>query len=114
MERAYALRDARERERQQLVQEKLDKQWRDGLDEARTSDSHANNIKCKQTVLDQISEKIRRKQELTAEEDSKVAEWKRIWDDQERQEIEKEERRKDADRKLVEGLRAQVPLFILL
>lgn len=108
MERAYALRDARERERQLLVQEKLDKQWRDGLDEARTSDSHANNIKCKQTVLDQISEKIRRKQELTDEEDLKVVEWKKIWDNQERVEIEKEERRKEADRKLVEGLRAQI------
>eukprot|EP01042_Synura_sphagnicola_P003214 gene3214-3972_t len=107
MDRAHALRDAREKERQDFVRERLEKQWRDGLDEARAKDSAAKNFQVKQEVLGQISEKIRLKQELTKEEDLRVQEWKKQLDELEQLEQKKEEMRKQADQRLLEGLRAQ-------
>jgi len=108
MDRAHALRDAREKERQDFVRERLEKQWRDGLDEARAKDSAAKNFQVKQEVLGQISEKIRLKQELTKEEDLRVQEWKKQLDELEQLEQKKEEMRKQADQRLLEGLRAQM------
>ena len=114
-ERAYALRDAREKERLRFVQERLDKQWRDGLDEARAKDSAAKNYQVKQDVLAQISEKIRNKQRLTEEEDAKVAIWKKQLDELEAIEKQKEEMRRAADQELLQGLRDQVfPTLILI
>jgi hypothetical protein len=39
MAKAYALRDAREASRSQVVKEKYDLQWREACDDARTLDS---------------------------------------------------------------------------
>jgi hypothetical protein len=41
MERAYALRDARETERQKIVEEKYHQQWRTACDDVRALDSKA-------------------------------------------------------------------------
>lgn len=41
MERAYALRDARETERQKIVEEKFHQQWRTACDDVRALDSKA-------------------------------------------------------------------------
>jgi hypothetical protein len=41
IERAYALRDARENERRKIVEEKTQQQWRNACDDVRILDSKA-------------------------------------------------------------------------
>lgn len=41
IERAYALRDAREEQRRKIVEEKYNQQWRDACDDVRAMDSKA-------------------------------------------------------------------------
>jgi hypothetical protein len=65
MERAYALRDAREEERRKYVQECYDRQWRDACDDARLLDSKALVNYMSKERLAQIQEKVRRRQQLT-------------------------------------------------
>jgi hypothetical protein len=56
MERAYALRDAREKERLRIVRDKLDEQWRDACDDARTLDSKAMTKFMNEQRLQQIQD----------------------------------------------------------
>jgi cilia- and flagella-associated protein 53 len=77
MERAYALRDARERERNIAVQQKYDAQWRDACDDARTLDSKAMTLYMNQERLRQIEEKKNRKGDLSDQENAFLAEWTR-------------------------------------
>jgi hypothetical protein len=51
VERAYALRDAREEERRKYVQEKYDDQWRGACDGVRTMDSKALTLHMVVTLL---------------------------------------------------------------
>ena len=56
MERAYALREAREKERLRIVREKYDEQWRDACDDARTLDSKAMTRYMNEQRLQQIQD----------------------------------------------------------
>lgn len=80
MERAYALRDAREKERMAIVKQKYDAQWRDACDDARTLDSKAMTLYMNQERLRQIEEKRQRKKELSSAENAFVDEWTRQMD----------------------------------
>mmetsp|Transcript_35100 Transcript_35100/g.35736 ORF Transcript_35100/g.35736 Transcript_35100/m.35736 type:complete len:470 (+) Transcript_35100:203-1612(+) len=107
-ERAYALREKREEERQKNMQERLEKQWKDSLDEFRTANSSALTRVVKEEVLKQIAEKIQRRQNLSDEENSHVTQWKLMRDREEERDRQKEEARRAASQKLVEELRAQI------
>lgn len=80
MERAYALRDARENERMNIVKQKYDAQWRDACDDARTLDSKAMTIHMNQERLRQIEEKRQRKAVLSSQENAFVDEWTKQMD----------------------------------
>mgnify|MGYP003386430312 CR=1 FL=1 len=75
MERAYKLRDERERVRNEHVKASLDKQWRDACDDARTLDSEALLRLVSQQRHEQIEKKVALKQKLTAEEREHTAAW---------------------------------------
>ena len=81
MERAYALRDAREESRQKLVQSKLDLQWREACDDARTLDSKAMRKFMNQERLKQIQDKIKRQEQVSVTENSFLAEWNKQLDE---------------------------------
>lgn len=80
MERAYALRDARESERMKIVKQKYDAQWRDACDDARTLDSKAMTLYMNQERLRQIEEKRMRNKGLSAQENAFVEEWTKQMD----------------------------------
>lgn len=73
MERAHALKDARERERQEFVKSRYDLRWRDACDDARTLDSKAMALFMDKQRQEQIEEKLRRKQGISSEEDAFLA-----------------------------------------
>ena len=75
MERAYALRDAREAARQKIVEEAYNLRWRDSCDDARTLDSKAVELFMNEERLRQIEEKKKRKQELSENENAWLKEW---------------------------------------
>ena len=77
MERAYALRDAREQARATLVKQKYDEQWRDACDDARTLDSKAMTKAMNKERIAQIQAKIERKQQVSGQENSFLTEWNR-------------------------------------
>jgi hypothetical protein len=77
MERAYQLRDNREKEKSAIIKQKLDAQWRDACDDARTLDSKAMTKFMNEERLRQIKEKIERKKELSKNENSFLEEWNR-------------------------------------
>lgn len=81
MERAYALRDARESQRLKLVQEKYNVQWRDACDDARTLDSKAMTQFMNKERVQQIEDKISRKAELSKNENSFLTEWNKQLDE---------------------------------
>lgn len=80
MERAYALRDARENERKAIVKQKYDAQWRDACDDARTLDSKAMTIYMNKERIRQIEEKKARKIQLSSQENAFVDEWTKQMD----------------------------------
>ena len=108
MERAYALRDAREKARQDFVKEKLDQQWRDSCDDARTLDSKAMVKFMNDERVRQIKEKVQRKQMLTSQENDFLAEWNRQLDLLAKRDAEKAELRRRVDRETSEAIRAQM------
>lgn len=108
MERAYQLRDTREKARQEYVQKRLDDQWRDSCDDARTLDSKAMVKFLNQERLRQIQEKIERKQQLSSQEDSFLVEWNRQLDELAKRDTEKAEYRRRIDRETSEAVRNQV------
>ena len=77
MERAYALRDAREETRRKVVQERLDEQWRDACDDARLLDSKALTLHMSKERHQQIQDKIMRNKELSRNENDFMIEWQR-------------------------------------
>lgn len=81
MERAYALRDAREEARQKIVHSKLNQQWRDACDDARTLDSQAMTKYMNEERLRQIEAKKQRKQQLSEKENDFLDEWNRQLDE---------------------------------
>lgn len=108
MQRAYALRDARERARQEYVRQRYDDQWRDSCDDARTLDSKATVIFMNQERLRQIQEKLDRKQELSRQENSFLEEWNRQLDELERRDREKNEFRQRVNNETSAAIRKQI------
>lgn len=108
MERAYALRDARDAQRKQYVQECYDRQWRDACDDARSLDSAALRVHMSNERLRQIEEKKQRKQVLTAEENAFVENWRQQLAAMEEKDRKKQSDRQAADRQMQEGIREQV------
>lgn len=112
MEKAYALRDAREKARQEYVQRRLNDQWRDSCDDARTLDSKAMTLYMNQERLRQIREKVERKQMLSQQEDNFLAEWNRQMEELEKRDREKEEYRRKVDKETSQAIRKQVRVSI--
>lgn len=112
MERAYALRDAREAERKAIVKQKYDAQWRDACDDARTLDSKAMVIFMNQERLRQIEEKRTRKQQLSVQENSFVEEWTRQMDALAARDEEKKAFRRRIDAETSAQIREQVSCFV--
>jgi hypothetical protein len=110
MERAYALRDERERARQEHVREALDQQWRDACDDARTLDSEALLRFVSNERKSQIDEKIRNKVRLTEEEMKFNEDWKRHVEALELSERQKEEHRRKIDEETAHKIKSQVYL----
>lgn len=111
MERAYALRDSREKQRQELVNQKYAQQWRDSCDDARTLDSKATTLFMNQERLRQIREKMDMKKQLSSQENDFLAEWTRQLEEIERREREKEENRLRIERETSEEVKKQVGFF---
>ena len=108
MERAYALRDARENERKAIVKKKYDDQWRDACDDARTLDSKAMTIYMNQERLRQIEEKKLRKIQLSSQENAFVDEWTRQMDALAARDEAKKALRKKIDSETSAQIREQV------
>lgn len=108
MERAYALRDERERARQEHVKAALDQQWRDACDDARTLDSEALLLHVSRERKAQIDEKIRNKVRLTDEEKKFNEEWKKHVESLELAERQKEEHRRQIDQETAEKIKDQI------
>lgn len=108
MERAYALRDAREKARLEYVRKKLDDQWRDSCDDARTLDSKALLRFMNDERLNQIKEKREKKQMLSQQEDKFFEEWNRQLEELAKRDAQKNEYRRRVDRETSDGLRRQV------
>lgn len=108
MERAYALRDAREKERMEKVKEKYDEQWRDACDDARTLDSKMMTKFMHEERMRQIEDKMRRKQELSGRENDFLEEWNRQLEAVERRDAEKKAHRKQVDAETSAEIRAQI------
>jgi len=106
--KAYALREARQKEREAFVAEAYDRQWRDSCDEARTLDSQALTQFMSSQRAAQIEEKIRLKQRLSAADDSFLIEWKRQAAEAEEQETLLEQTRQYANDKNTALLSQQV------
>ena len=108
MERAYALRDAREEQRRNFVQEKLDLQWRDACDDARALDSKALTMFMKKERAQQIESKRRNNEEVSRSENAFMDEWNRQLQIMHDKDVEKRNKQKKADMDNAEGLREQV------
>jgi hypothetical protein len=111
MERAYALRDAREKERMSLVKEKYDEQWRDACDDARTLDSKAMTKYMNKERIQQIQDKIKRKQQVSSQENSFLDEWNRQLEELERRDRDKQDLRRRIDHETSNEIKAQVSCF---
>ncbi len=108
MERAYALRDAREKERAKFVQEKYNEQWRDACDDARTLDSKAMTKHMNKERIAQIQDKIKRKEQTSSQENYFLDEWNRQLEELERRDIEKQQLRRRIDNETSNEIKAQI------
>lgn len=108
MERAYALRDARESARLEYVKRRYDDQWRDACDDARTLDSESMTAFMAKERLRQMEEKIKKKQMLNSDETAWLAEWNRQLDIIAERDRAKLEYRKKCDMDTEKGLRQQI------
>lgn len=108
MERAYALRDAREAERRKVVQERLDEQWRDACDDARLLDSKALTNYMSKERHAQIQDKMRRNQELDKNENAFMVEWNRQLEIMHQKDMDKRAKQHMADLDTAAGLRDQM------
>lgn len=108
MERAYALRDARENERRKFVEQCYDDQWRDACDDARLLDSQALTQLMGKERMAQIQEKQQRRQKLTEEENQFVDNWKQQLAAMEQRDLAKQEARRNADHRTQQEIKDQV------
>lgn len=108
MERAYKLRDAREATKNATIKAKLDMQWRDACDDARTLDSKAMTIFMNKERLKQIEEKKLRNQQLSGQENAFVDEWTRQMDALAQRDAEKQAYRKRVDAETSEAIKQQM------
>lgn len=108
MERAYELRDQRERIRQQAVKEALDRQWREACDDARTLDSEALLSQCDKERKAQMQEKLQRKQNLKNSENDFNEAWLEHVTQMENAEKEKDARRHRLEKENKAMLKDQV------
>jgi hypothetical protein len=107
-ERAYALRDARENERKKYIELCKDRQFKDSVDEIRNVKNLDKILEVNNFVLSQIAEKIQRKVKLSELENEHVKQWKLARDDDEKLDKMKDDARKAASEKLVQGLKMQI------
>lgn len=108
MERAYALRDAREKERQQIVEKAYDLQWRESCDDARTLDSKTLDMYMNQERGKQVALKKLRNEELSANENAWLQEWNKQIENMTAKEREKEDFRNMKKMEMVDGLKSQM------
>ena len=108
MERAYALRDAREAERRKIVQARLDEQWRDACDDARLLDSKALTLYMSKERHQQIQDKILRKQKLSRNENDFMAAWNQQLEVMHQKDQDKRAKQHKADLDTAAGLREQM------
>ncbi len=108
MEKAFALRDAREKSRQEYVQDCYNRQWRDACDDARLLDSKAMINFVNSDRLQQIKDKQARRQQLTQEENQMLAEYNKYFDKQIEKDRLKDESRHKASMDLMHGLKIQM------
>ena len=108
MERAYMLRDAREKERNDFAKASYDLQWREACDDARSLDSKAMTIYMAQERMSQIEEKRKRNQNLSTEENAFVESWKKQLSELESRDLQKQEQFKKAQLETQERLKEQV------
>jgi len=108
MERAYALRDAREAARKKMIQDKLDQLWRDGCDDARTLDSKELNKFMGAERLRQIEEKENRRKNAKAEETVFLGEWTRQLSLLEEKDRAKQAKRDKSNADTAAGLEEQI------
>lgn len=108
LERAHALRDAREAARRKLVQDKLDAQWRDGCDDARALDSKELTKYMGTERVRQIAEKENRRQNANMNESVFLAEWTKQLSTLEERDKAKEAARAKATRDNVAGIAEQI------
>lgn len=107
-ERAYALKEARETKRQEFVQSCYNKQWRDACDDARTLDSKQMTVFMQRERLNQIDEKRRKNQNLNADENTFLENWRKQLEIIEERDRKKWESRHNADMENFEGLKKQM------
>merc|ERR1712232_948278 len=88
--RAYELKKRREDERKAYVQEKLYQQWRDGIDELRSMDSHVVGLK----VIASRDQQLHEKQIQRDEERAHAQFYDELWEEGYRAKVEREEREK--------------------
>lgn len=108
MNKAYALRDAREKARQDYVQRRLNDQWRDSCDDARRLDSKAMTMFMNEERLRQIGEKIEKKKMLSQQENNFLNEWNRQMDELEKRDREKEDNRRRVNKETSLAIQKQV------
>jgi hypothetical protein len=112
MERAYKLRDERERVRNEHVKASLDKQWRDACDDARTLDSEALLQLVSKERHEQTQKKIALNQKLTAEEREHTAAWLKHVEAMEAIENQKDIDRLTNERQTASLISLQVNIFV--
>lgn len=110
MERAYALRDRREKSRADYVKTALDAQWRDACDDARTLDSVAMLQFVKDERLAQIEEKKRRKERLSVAENDFYNAWQQHLAEYDRKEHEKLAKRESDQKSTLDSITGQIVL----
>ena len=108
MDRAYALREKREKERLEFVKQCYDNQWRDACDDARTLDSKAMVAWVDAQNQEQIQEKNREMEELAAAENQWIESNKMHNEKLDDIEREKNELRAKAAKDLEDGLQKQM------
>lgn len=114
MERAHALKNAREKERQEFVKECYDNRWRDACDDARTLDSQALEQFMNQERQRQIEEKINRKQAVSAEEKAFLQQMLRLQNEQDERERRKDEEREASAKTRAAAIIEQVTIKIVI
>ena len=108
MERAYKLRDERERVRNEHVKTSLDRQWREACDDARKLDSEALLQLVSKERQVQIEKKVALKQRLTAEEKEHTTAWLKHVEEMEQIEIQKDLDRTTNERQTASLISLQV------